>query len=230
MYKKEYGTRHYDIIPQEAYAARIVIIGAGAVGSFTAMTLAKMGWQNLTVYDFDTVETENVGSQFYPPDMVGKKKVEALQDLIHWFTGVKIEAIDARVDKGTKIDCDILITAVDNMAARELVFNNPVNIRTSWLIDPRMSAEYASMYVVDQSNPIDRSSYSRSLYTDESAVQERCTAKATMYTVLLLSGSVCKVVKDILGKNRATGNMIRSYDWDIGANRLMAFNMEGERL
>ena len=55
-----------------------VVIGAGAIGSYTVMGLAKMGAKKITVYDHDSLETHNFDSQFYPFTAVGSKKVLAL--------------------------------------------------------------------------------------------------------------------------------------------------------
>ena len=83
--------RQRDIIPPEKLAAlEVTIIGAGAVGSFTCLTLAKMGVMNITVYDGDTVEEHNLPNQWYRPRDLGRQKVDALAEIIHEFTDVTL--------------------------------------------------------------------------------------------------------------------------------------------
>jgi hypothetical protein len=91
---------------------------------------------------------------------------------------------------------------------------------TKYVIDPRMSAETALMYTMNPMNDRDDESYRNTLYTDANAVQERCTAKSTMYTVLSISGLVAKTVKDIV-----TGSPYpRVTMWSIKDNQYTSIN------
>jgi len=217
MSKPEYFTRHFDLIPAEAYDKKIIVVGAGAIGSFTVLSLAKMGYRNIHVYDFDTIEPENISSQFYPTNRVGVLKVVALKEMIWNFTGIAVAMVPEAVTPETKLSCDILISAVDSMSVRKMLFEIA---NCHYLIDPRMGAEYASMNTVTMKNRAERENYAKSLFSDAEAVQERCTAKTTIYTVFLIAGQVMKAVKDI-----TTGSEpISSLDWSIKHNALVAFS------
>lgn len=188
--------RQKDLIPQEVLGKSILIVGAGAVGSFTALTLAKMGYYNITVVDFDTIEVENLNCQFYRDMDISKKKVIALSTLVRSFTGVAINAIDDRILESTDLDTyDIVIAAVDSMVVRSLIWNK-VKDSKCFYIDPRMGGESILLYSVDTNSMDMTTSYERTLYSDDEAVVERCTAKATMYTVNLIAGLIGKIVKD----------------------------------
>lgn len=216
-FKEEFLTRHYDIINRDSLGKKIVVVGAGAIGGFTVLALAKMGYNNIHVYDFDTVENENIGAQFFPIDAVGSTKVSALAQMVQAFTGQVITQYEERIAKGVRIEADIVISAVDNMATRRLIAEE---IDCRYIIDPRMSAEYASLEVVETRNKEKMDNYFRTLYSDTDAVQERCTAKTTIYTVLLISGQVVKAVKDLYADKES----ITSMDWDIKNNALHAFS------
>jgi len=97
MFKPEYLTRQSDLIPKEVLGKRIVIVGAGAVGSFTALMLSKMGFGNLHVYDFDTIETENMNCQFYRIEDINKPKADAIKDLIMSFSGIEISTYNKKI-------------------------------------------------------------------------------------------------------------------------------------
>ena len=222
-FRKQFLTRQLDIIPEVGLGATISIVGSGAVGSFTALSLAKMGFHNLTVYDFDVVSEENMNCQFFKVSDIGRKKIEALKDLILEFTGVEITTVDAKLDSSSVLMSDIVIFALDSMEARSTLFNMSA---CNYLIDPRMSAEYASMRVVDMRSSSSRKAYEKSLYSDSESVQERCTAKSTMYTVNLLAGQICKAVKDIATNN----SYIKNLDWNIKNNNILAFNSLGGKL
>lgn len=219
MHDREHLTRQRDIIPLEILGERITIIGAGAIGGWTTLALAKMGFCNLTVYDFDTVDMVNMNSQLYRLKDIGRAKVLALKDIVEEFTGVQITAIDKPYQSG-KFN-GIVIAAVDSMAVRHTIFTEHEDWpMTRALIDPRMGAEQALLYVLRPGLRGDCEAYEKTLYSDSQAVQERCTAKATIYTANLLSGLVCKAVKDEL----TSQTPLRTAHWSISANELVCFN------
>ena len=44
----------------------MLLVGAGGIGAATALCMAKVGFECLTVMDFDTVEEHNIPNQFLP--------------------------------------------------------------------------------------------------------------------------------------------------------------------
>lgn len=203
--------RQSDVVPSGILGRPINIIGAGAVGSWTALQLCKMGFDNITIYDFDNVDDVNMCSQFFRIKDIGQPKVEALARLIYMFTEEKIIPKVQRYES-EKLD-GIVIAAVDSMKVRAAIFNNHRgNMATKLVIDPRMAIENALMYTYDPNDEEQCGSYLKSLYTDDNAVQERCTGKATVYTANMLSALVVKTVKDYLTDT----NLLKTAQWDIG--------------
>lgn len=207
-----YLTRHKDLIPIEACNKKICIVGAGAIGSHVSMALARMGFLNLILIDFDEVEEFNMNSQGYMPEDIGRMKVEAMAKKIYDFSGVQIERSTKPYTKET-LDCDIIIAAVDSMEVRKSLWEN--NRHVPLYIDSRMGAEVALLLT---STPFE-SDYANSLYSDKDAVQEKCTAKATIYTAMLVSGLVCKIVKDFALNKPYT----KTVTWDIASNSYQSF-------
>lgn len=216
----EHLTRQLDLIPVDVLGEQITIIGAGAIGSWVALSLAKMGFENIRVFDHDTIEIENMNCQFYPHAAIGQPKVKALFTLVKEFANVEIEAIHGKYEGGQFPG--IVICAVDSMKARRLVWeeHKETAFGTKFIIDPRMGAESALLYVMNPMDPKDVDDYENTLYTDEDAVQERCTAKATIYTANLLSGLVAKAVKDIVTR----GPYPRTAAWAIDQNALQCWS------
>lgn len=58
------------------------IVGCGAIGSYLALQLVKLGVTNFTLFDFDKVESHNISNQAYRHNQIGKLKTEALEELI----------------------------------------------------------------------------------------------------------------------------------------------------
>jgi molybdopterin/thiamine biosynthesis adenylyltransferase len=197
----------------------VTIIGAGAIGGWTTLALAKMGFTDLTVWDGDKVDVVNLNSQFYRFKDVGRNKVDALKDLVKEFTGVDISENSRHYGSG--IFSGVVVSAVDSMAARSTIWQNhrEVSPHTKAIIDPRMGAQEALLYVIDPRVRADIEAYEKTLYSDSQAVQERCTAKATIYTANLLSGMVVKAIKDLLTQP----DYLRVVQWNIASNDLLAF-------
>jgi molybdopterin/thiamine biosynthesis adenylyltransferase len=200
----------------------ITVIGAGAIGGWTTLALAKMGFVNIKVWDFDKVDTVNMNSQFYRFKDIGKYKVDALRELVEDFTNLKIETSIEPYNTG--IFRGIVISAVDSMAVRRKIFENHLAnpYATRCIIDPRMAAQTALLYVVKPSEGDDSEGYAKSLYDDSEALQERCTNKATVWTANLLSGLVVKAVADVLTKP----DYLRTVQWDIANNDFVAFKRQ----
>jgi molybdopterin/thiamine biosynthesis adenylyltransferase len=220
MIVNDHLTRQIEILPYEKCNIPITVIGAGAVGSFVVLSLAKMGFETIQVFDDDTIEVENMNCQFYRFKDIGKPKVLALQELVKDFTNVSIDARNERYIGGSFKG--VVISAVDSMEVRKLIWNNHKELSpsTKFIIDPRMGAETAMLYTMSPMDSADILSYEKTLYTDANAMHERCTAKATTYTALLLSGLVAKTVKDIV----TNGPYPRTAIWSIKDNDFQAWS------
>ena len=189
--------RQLDLLDPKLTDVPVTVIGAGATGSFTALSLAKMGVRNLTVFDYDSVEEHNLPNQFYRVEDIGKPKVQALSEIIEQFEGIRIVARNERY-KGQRLT-GIVIVCVDSMDARlniwKFVKNNP-DVRL--FIDSRMGAEVMRVFCLNPCDLFQIREYETHLYPSSEAHQERCTAKSIMYTVLSLASLLANQVKKYL--------------------------------
>lgn len=220
MLRNEHLTRQEDLINTDAVtASRVDIVGVGAIGSFLTLQLAKMGVTNIRVFDFDDVDIVNMNSQFYRFKDIGLPKVDALANIVAEFTQVQIKPFYKKVEihdmpfrKG-----GIAVASVDDMAVRKQLLDQAIRSEAAFFIDPRMAAEDAALYVVDLSSENAINKYEKSLYSNTDAVQERCTAKATIYTSNLLSGLCAKYIKNIICKEQVPSINL----WSIANNDLV---------
>ena len=186
--------RQLDIIDPSRLDIPIHIIGCGSVGSWTSLTLAKMGATHLTLWDFDVVEEHNIPNQAYRPADVGKPKVEALAETIAAMTGNTLSIRNRRFDGF--VDQGMVIIAVDSMDSRIDLWRALRDQPLEWLIDSRMGAEVARILTVKVSSLTAQRDYGRTLYRSTEALQEPCTARSTAYCATgLASFIVAKVVK-----------------------------------
>lgn len=110
---------------QRLEQVRLIVCGAGAVGSNLVDNLTRQGVRQLTVIDFDRVETHNIGTQSYSEADIGAFKVEALQAEVFRAVGVELAAVRQRLTERNVArllnGADLVIDGFDNHAARALV-------------------------------------------------------------------------------------------------------------
>lgn len=206
---KVHLVRNWGMIPQDALAEPIAIIGAGSIGSFTALALHKMGFEHMAIWDGDNVAKENMGTQLYgsawaryDDSVQNVKKPQALHDMLNYI-GVGRNLPAAMCNNYTTeslLTSSVVISAVDSMSARKIIWENVKRDKkkVNWFVDARMGAEFALMYIINPSDPLDVITYEKTLHADEDAIQESCTQRSTVYTALLIAGMISKGVKDAL--------------------------------
>lgn len=200
------------LVSKEVLESPIYIIGAGSIGSFTALTLAKMGFGAITVQDFDTIEEHNIANQFYPVDLVGQTKVDALDDMVFRMSGVAISCEGekweptSRLPRGTKA----VVVAVDDMDLRMAIWK-AWGPKVPLFIEARMGAEVARVYTVNTQDPFECAFYESTLYPQSEAAPDRCAAKSIIYTVLGCASLIAGLAKKALSYERYPTEVIYDY-------------------
>lgn len=96
---------------------KILIIGAGGIGSFLVPLLDKTGLYKLTVSDPDTVERKNLTYQNFGQEDVGKLKVMAMRDRFV-LSPSKYPILTEEQIMGY----DLVVCCVDNLSARRMLY------------------------------------------------------------------------------------------------------------
>ena len=199
--------RQLDILPPKKLAAlEVTIIGAGAVGSFTCLTLAKMGVTDITIFDGDTVEEHNLPNQWYKPDHVGLSKTDALWDIIVDFTGVELRTHSHHYSNQPLNG--IVICCVDTMDTRLLLWREVKKLKPELYLDARMGAEVGKIHIVHPSDPASCRRYEEDLYPSSEAFHATCTAKATVYCAAGLGAFIGGVVAGYVNGRRVEGMLV----------------------
>ena len=188
-------SRYSGVFPVDKLAkTHALVIGVGAVGRRVALDLAIMGVGELTIVDFDTISTENLGPQGWHFVDVGVPKVEALAGYIRNHNpGVKVNAINGRIrktDVSANIPYDILFLHVDSMKARKDVFDawasRDAKRPFAPLIDSRMGAESLSIHTIHDDKTC--GVYRKEFYSDAETQDDPCTMRATAYCAGITAG------------------------------------------
>jgi molybdopterin/thiamine biosynthesis adenylyltransferase/rhodanese-related sulfurtransferase len=106
---------------------RVLLVGAGGLGSPAALYLAAAGIGHLTLVDFDVVDVTNLQRQVLhgTPD-VGRLKVESARDRLRGLNPhVSVEVVSDRLDAGNALGLvrghDLVLDGTDSFATRYLV-------------------------------------------------------------------------------------------------------------
>jgi sulfur-carrier protein adenylyltransferase/sulfurtransferase len=108
-------------------AARVLIVGAGGLGSPAALYLAAAGVGTLGLVDFDIVEVTNLQRQLlHGTRDVGRPKLDSARDRLHDANpNVKLELHPTRLTAANALtiirDFDLVLDGTDNFATRYLV-------------------------------------------------------------------------------------------------------------
>lgn len=130
----------------------IHVIGVGAVGSYIALTLAKLGIKKLYIWDFDTVEEHNITNQVYNYNDLGKPKTLALKS--------HLEANNPNIEvicRGKYIDQNIkgiIFLTVDKIKLRKTIIEDLMyNPFIKLVIDGRIGLEKGQVITTTWDNP-----------------------------------------------------------------------------
>lgn len=171
--------RHINVFdPATVKGLNITVIGAGATGSRIAYELIKLGIPELTVWDYDKIESHNIGNQLFDETDIGKYKADVVAEI-----GARndckiipnIKAITA-----DDVPSDIVFMCADDMTIRQELLKKWLRSATTKLIiETRMSFDEVRVYSL--SKMADYKSWLKvSSYTNEQSEESVCGAKSSV--------------------------------------------------
>ena len=119
--------------------ARVMVVGAGALGNEILKNLALLGIGHIFIIDFDDIEASNLTrSVLYREEDIGSHKVEVAAKRVKEINpDVKVAFLhgDVTTDIGLGLirSMDVVIGAVDNFAARIFINRASFKTGTPWI-------------------------------------------------------------------------------------------------
>ena len=120
---------------------KILVIGAGALGTFVGLGLAYSGFQHCTFMDPDVVEVTNLNRQILLYDAFGESKAKTLSNRLNDFFGMNSNAQVAYFGRDTDLSpYDVVFDCVDNFETR-IVLSEECKDKGKILVSGGTSAE-----------------------------------------------------------------------------------------
>jgi len=204
--------RHSNIFNVPTYF-NVGIVGAGGIGTTTALILAKMGVVQLTVWDDDVVSDVNIPTQLHKWSENEQPKVFSLQRTLEEFSDeILFTPMQERITETSAFPYfDLLISAVDSITARKLIWDAIYRgEKPRWYIDARMSAEEFQMFTVSMSDKRAVHNYATLLESiDESDIPDvPCTMKATFHCSAAAAMNIGAALRNILRNEQASERVV----------------------
>jgi len=120
---------------QKLLDAKVLLLGAGGLGSPAALYLAAAGVGTLGIVDNDTVDVSNLQRQvIHSTERVGVSKVDSAEQTINALNpDVKVEKYDVRLGSENIIEIlsgyDVVVDGLDNFPTRYLLNDASVRLR-----------------------------------------------------------------------------------------------------
>ena len=173
---------------------QITIIGAGGIGSPVVKELVQLGVRHLTVYDGDTVALHNLGTTEYRPHDVGAFKVDALGALVKEYAvgPVSYTGIPAPFQGTEPLAADIVISGVDTLRARRVIFSAVSKAKIPFFIDGRIGGEQIRVYSIQPGVPADRRLYLATLTQEPAPLP--CTGQQVRFVGSIIAGLIVRAV------------------------------------
>lgn len=192
---------------------KILLVGAGGVGSWLTIFLSRIGYDIQLVY-FDTVEITNIAGQTFGIGDIGNYKVTSVHTLTRLLgCNNKLNTFNYPLNNNIiYANTDIFISAVDTIPARiELFKEFKKSIKDSIYIEARLSAEMFQIYIFTSKTITkeQEEKYYNNLNNLYDLPEDACTFKQTTHIASMI-GSVITTIITNWSSNIEIGAEVKS--------------------
>jgi hypothetical protein len=209
--KGQINERQHGIIATDINNMSCIIAGAGMVGGWAALALARL-FDSVEVWDFDIVGVENVGCQPYGERDIDRPKVEALSSNTQ-VSGLSLRGVPAAFppEDWDAEPAHVFISAVDTMEGRRKNALWAQENKVPLYLDSRVLGELVCLAAVDNGE-YDR--YLEDLPTDGEVPDAPCGSRGTAYVGMW---TAARIAADINTWGHG-GKLPRMRSWHIGTD------------
>lgn len=112
-----------DLGQQQLGQAKIIVIGAGGLGSPVLNYLVSAGVGHIIIYDFDVVEESNLHRQtLFSPNQIGQNKANVAKEILSKKNPlIQIESVPSKFDRSSQVGgVDLIVDCTDNFKTKFL--------------------------------------------------------------------------------------------------------------
>ena len=188
---------------------KIKVFGIGSIGSNLIKQLALVGFKDITGYDYDTVDDDNIGSQEFDMRHIGMKKTVAIQKLMKEAYDFDVAVSDGKIDEKTELapeENTLYFCSFDSLEARQMLWDKLKAFPVYWG-ESRIGRTAQRYYFVDLKNRDDEwiTRYEASLDPKGPRTELKCGEKGCFPSNAELVGKIVKQIVNIAeGKDVAT--------------------------
>jgi adenylyltransferase/sulfurtransferase len=191
--------------------AKIVIVGAGGLGSPISIYLAAAGVGTMRLIDHGSVELSNLNRQIlhWDEDIGRKKAISAAEKLRKLNPEVKVEAIEAEITEGNATQLvagfDLIVDALDNLPTRYLLNKVAVEQRMPFFHGAVYGFEGRVLTIIPGKSACLRCIYKRTIPSEKFPV-------IGVTPALIGCIQAAEVIKYIVGLGELLTNRLLIYD------------------
>lgn len=175
----------------------IGVVGCGAIGSWCATAINKLGFEKLVLIDDDTIEKHNIHTQNFKSTEVQSYKASCLSIKLDG----DIEGHNRKIKKDSFIDTDVVFICVDSLKERKIIMkaildNYAEHQRPRLVIDGRMHGLVFRVLTIPIENDKIVEQYTKGLQTKEFTGE--CTQKGIIQNVFGIVSVMVEQFKKVL--------------------------------
>jgi len=211
--------KQYNFInPEKVTNWKLKVFGIGSIGSVLIDQAAKVGFRDITGYDFDTVDEDNIGSQNFSIGHIGLKKTEAIQKLMKDNYNFDTTVVEGKIEEDTEILPEantIYFCAFDSLEARKMLWNKLKGFPVVWG-EARIGRDCQQYRFVDLriSDPEWVVEYEKSLDPNGPRSELKCGEKGCYPSNAELTGKIVRQLVNIAEDKPLTTLYIGSWGKD----------------
>ncbi len=177
---------------QKLLDAKVLIVGAGGLGSPASIYLAAAGVGNITIYDNDEVDMSNLQRQIahHTTDIGMDKVISTQQTLKNLNPEVKVTAVKKRLE-GDELEqaikkANVVLDCCDNFSTRFAVNSACVEHKTPLVSGAAIRFEgQVSVFAAQENSPC-----YNCLYADTSEEMQNCASNGVIAPITGIVGSI----------------------------------------
>lgn len=212
---------------EKLLAARVGLVGCGALGSVIANHLVRSGVGHLRIADGDRVELHNLHRQMLYTEEDVKQRVPkaeaAARHLRRANSEVRVEPVVARIDETSIAEfatgLDVLVDGTDNFATRFVLNEHAVRSGTPWVYGGVIGTTGMSMTVVPGEGPCLRC-FLREPPTLEQSPNAETAGVLSVTVAILASLEAAEVMKLIVDSSARNRGLLVVDVWECSLERL----------